>query len=144
MVGLLIVSHSAQIAAGIKELADQMTSGRVPIYAVGGTGDGRLGTSPDGIRAGFDAIAGSDGVLVLMDLGSAVMSAACALEGARHPLLLSDAPLVEGAMLAAVEAAVGGDLQRTAAAAERARDLRKITGWAAPPGGVSDLWSRQS
>ncbi len=125
MVGLLIVSHSPRIAEGIKELADQMTSGRVPIRAAGGTSDGRLGTSPDDIRAGFDAIAGPDGVLVLMDLGSAVISAECALESVRYPMFLSDAPLVEGAVLAAVEASIGGDLQRTAAAAERARDLHK-------------------
>jgi dihydroxyacetone kinase phosphotransfer subunit len=125
MVGLLIVSHSAQIAAGVKELAEQMSSGHVSISAVGGTSDGRLGTDPDGIRASFDAMAGPDGVLVLMDLGSAVLSAACALEGVRYPVLFSGAPLVEGALLAAVEAAVGGDLQRTAAAAERARELPK-------------------
>ncbi len=125
MVGLLIVSHSAQIAAGVKELAEQMSSGHVSISAVGGTSDGRLGTDPDGIRASFDAMAGPDGVLVLMDLGSAVLSAACALEGVRYPVLFSGAPLVEGALLAAVEAAVGGDLQRTAAAADRARELQK-------------------
>ena len=125
MVGLLIVSHSPQIAAGIKELADQMTGARVPIAAVGGTSDGRLGTNPDGIRAGFDTIAGPDGVLVLMDLGSAVMSAEAALEDSRHPVHFSNAPLVEGALLAAVEAAVGSDLQQTADAAERARELHK-------------------
>jgi phosphoenolpyruvate---glycerone phosphotransferase subunit DhaM len=125
VVSLLIVSHSPQIAAGIKELADQMTQGCVPISAVGGTTDGRLGTSPDGIRAGFEAIAGPDGVLVLVDLGSAIMSAACALEGARHPVLVSDAPVVEGSLLAAVAASTGGDLAATAAAAEQARSLRK-------------------
>ena len=128
MVGLLIVSHSAHIAAGIKELAGQLTGGRVPIAAVGGTSDGRLGTNPDGIRAGFEAIAGPDGVLVLMDLGSAVLSAEAALEGVRHPVQFSNAPLVEGAILAAVEAASGSDLQRTAAAAERARELQKTGG----------------
>ena len=125
MVGLLIVSHSAQIASGVKELAEQMSSGHVSISAVGGTSDGRLGTDPDGIRASFDAMAGPDGVLVLMDLGSAVLSAECALEGVHYPVLFSGAPLVEGALLAAVEAAVGGDLQRTAAAADRARELQK-------------------
>ncbi len=127
MVGLLIVSHSAQIAAGVKDLADQMTGGQVSIAAVGGTADGRLGTNPDGIRAGFDAIASPAGVLVLMDLGSAVLSAETALEGAAHPVRLSNAPLVEGALLAAVEASAGGDLDQTNAAAERARELRKTS-----------------
>lgn len=126
MVGLLIVSHSAQIALGVKELAEQMTGDKVRIAAVGGTRDGELGTNPDGIRAGFDAIAGPDGVLVLMDLGSAVLSASCALDGVEYPVLFSDAPLVEGAVMAAVEAAIGSDLTRTAAAAESARALQKI------------------
>ncbi len=127
MVGLLIVSHSAQIAAGVKDLADQMTGGQVSIAAVGGTADGRLGTNPDGIRAGFDAIASPAGVLVLMDLGSAVLSSETALEGAAYPVQLSNAPLVEGALLAAVEASAGGDLDQTNAAAERARELRKTS-----------------
>jgi dihydroxyacetone kinase phosphotransfer subunit len=128
MVSLLIVSHSAQIAAGIKDLADQMTGGGVPIAAAGGTADGRLGTSPDLILAAFKSISSSDGVLVLVDLGSAVLSAEHALEHAHIPMRLSNAPLVEGTILAAVEAAAGGDLQRTADAAERARELKKIGG----------------
>ncbi len=126
MVSLLIVSHSPQLAAGIKELADQMTGGSVQIAAVGGTADGRLGTNPDRIRSAFDAVAGPDGVLVLLDLGSAVMSAESALEGVNQPVCLSDAPLVEGAVLAAVEASLGSSLQRTAEAAERARALQKV------------------
>ena len=126
MVSLLIVSHSPHIAAGVKELADQMTGGAVMIAAVGGTQDGRLGTSPDQIRTACESIAGPDGVLVLVDLGSAVLSAETALEGMQHPVRLSNAPLVEGAVLAAVEASVGGDLQQTADAAERARTLQKL------------------
>jgi phosphocarrier protein FPr len=125
MVGLLVVSHSPQIASGVKELADQMTGGRVPIVAVGGTVDGRIGISPDGIRAGFDQLAGPDGVLILSDLGSATMSAEAVLEDVDVPLWLSSAPLVEGAVLAAVEASLGSTLQQTAAAAERAWELQK-------------------
>ena len=126
MVGLLIVSHSAQIASGIKDLVEQVAGSGVPVSAAGGTLTGGLGTSPDMIRAGFDAIATADGVLVLMDLGSAILSTECALESATFPVRLSNAPLVEGAVLAAVEASAGADLQRTAAAAERARELQKI------------------
>ena len=126
MVSLLIVSHSPQIASGIKDLADQVTGGSVAISTAGGTHDGRLGTSPDLIRAAFEAIAGPDGVLVLMDLGSAVLSAETALEDVRFPVRLSNAPLVEGAVLAAVEALAGSNLQRTAEAADRARELHKL------------------
>jgi phosphoenolpyruvate---glycerone phosphotransferase subunit DhaM len=133
MVSLLIVSHSPHIATGIKELATQMTGGRVPIAAVGGTSDGRIGTNPDGIRAGYEAVASPDGVLVLMDLGSALLSAEVALEHVPFPLHLSKAPLVEGAVLAAVEASVGSDLQQTAAAAERACGLDKLGDWTHEP-----------
>ncbi len=125
MVSLLIVSHSEQIALGTKELAEQASGGVVPIAATGGTQDGRLGTSGERILAAFDSIAGPDGVLVLVDLGSAILSAETALEGVQYPYRLIDAPLVEGAVLGAVEASLGKDLERSAIAAERARDLRK-------------------
>lgn len=133
MVSLLIVSHSSQIANGIKDLVEQMTGCRVPMAAVGGTYDGRIGTDPDGIRAGYDLIAGPDGVLVLMDLGSALLSAEVALEDVTFPFHLSNAPLVEGALLAAVEASVGSSLEQTAEAADRARELLKLGDWAPEP-----------
>lgn len=128
MIGLLIVSHSRKIAEGVKELADQMTQERVPIVAAGGTSEGGLGTSADLIAQGAAQLAarGVDGMLVLVDLGSAVMSAEIALEGVALPHRLSNAPLVEGALIAAVEASVGADLDRVAAAANQTRELRKI------------------
>jgi phosphoenolpyruvate---glycerone phosphotransferase subunit DhaM len=126
VVGLLIVSHSARLADGVRELAEQMSRGEIPIVAVGGAVDGSLGTSPDQIRAGAEALGPVDGILVLVDLGSAVMCSELALEGFERPYLLSNAPLVEGALLAAVEASVGAGLQQVARAAEQARDLRKV------------------
>lgn len=128
MIGLLIVSHSAKIAEGVKELAQQMAGQQTPIIAAGGASDGSLGTSVDLIRAGADQLAtrGIDGLLVLVDLGSAVMSAEMALEGSTTPFLLSNGPLVEGALMAAVEASIGADLQQVAAVAEQAKDLRKL------------------
>lgn len=128
MVSLLIVSHSARLADGVKELADQMAGGAVRIAAAGGMPDGSLGTSADLIRAGLDEIASQDGTLVLVDLGSAVLSAETVLEalGGAHPVQISDAPLVEGAVLAAVEASVGSSLEQTAAAALQAREMIKV------------------
>ena len=125
MVGILIVSHSRKIAEGVLELAEQMTQGKIPLAAAGGTPDGALGTSADLIRAAAEQLP-ADEILVLLDLGSAAMSAEIALEGFERPYLLSNAPLVEGAMLASVEASVGADLQQTAAAAEQARHLPKV------------------
>ncbi|MBK9710577.1 MAG: PTS-dependent dihydroxyacetone kinase phosphotransferase subunit DhaM [Kouleothrix sp.] len=128
MVSLLIVSHSAQLAAGIKELADQMAGGKVKIAAAGGMEDGSLGTSTELIRAGLESIATPEGTLVLVDLGSAVMSTEAVLEalGNTHQVMISDAPAVEGAVLAALEAAVGATLEETATAALQAREMVKV------------------
>src|SRR5262245_59921052 len=69
MVILLIVSHSAKLADGVKELADQMAGGAVKIAGAGGTADGSLGTSTELIHAGLEAVASQDGTLILVDLG---------------------------------------------------------------------------
>src|SRR2546426_10045219 len=74
-VGLVIVSHSAQLAAGVAELAGQMSQGKTPIAIAGGAINDVLGTTPDKILAGITAVDGPDGVLVLLDLGSAILSA---------------------------------------------------------------------
>jgi len=129
-VGIVIVSHSRQLAEGVREMAEQMAGGMVAIRAVGGTVDGELGTNPDGIREALMVADGGDGILVLMDLGSAVMSAETAIELAGDSLtsrvILSDAPIVEGAIVAAVEASIGNNLDEVAAAALQARDLQKV------------------
>jgi phosphoenolpyruvate---glycerone phosphotransferase subunit DhaM len=128
VVGLLIVSHSAQIAAGVRELALQVSQGRVPIGAAGGAGDGSLGTSAELIEAAARGLIaqGAEQLLVLMDLGSAVMSAEMALEAIDRPARLLNAPLVEGAVVAAVEASIGADAEHIADAAEQAAMLRKV------------------
>lgn len=131
-VGIVIVSHSRKLAEGVCEVAEQMAGGFVAIRAVGGTADGSLGTNPDGIRDALAVADGGDGILVLMDLGSAVMSAETALELAGNSIssrvILSNAPLVEGAIVAAVEASIGRSLDEVAAAALDARQMTKVTG----------------
>jgi phosphoenolpyruvate---glycerone phosphotransferase subunit DhaM len=125
MLGLLIVSHSRKIAEGVRDLAAQVGAGQVPIAAVGGLDDGSLGTNAEAIRAAAEGL-GGDEVLVLVDLGSAVLSAEMALEGFARPFALSNGPLVEGAVLAAVEASIGADLAKALAAAEAAASMRKV------------------
>jgi phosphoenolpyruvate---glycerone phosphotransferase subunit DhaM len=125
MLGLLIVSHSRKVAEGVRDLAEQVAQGQVPIAAVGGMDDGSLGTNAEAIRVAADELA-SDEVLVLVDLGSAVVSAEMALEGFERPFALSNGPLVEGAVLAAVEASIGADLAKALAAAEAAATMRKV------------------
>jgi dihydroxyacetone kinase phosphotransfer subunit len=129
-VGLVIVSHSRQLAHGVKEVADQMAGGMIQIRATGGAADGSLGTNAEAILDELIAADNGGGVLVLMDLGSAVLSAETAIELAgarlRSRVILSDAPLVEGAVAAAVEASIGRSLDEVAQAALNARDLKKV------------------
>jgi phosphoenolpyruvate---glycerone phosphotransferase subunit DhaM len=128
MVSLLIVSHSVQLAAGVKEFAEQVAGGKVQIAAAGGAADGSLGTSVERIQERLRQIASPDGTLVLVDLGSAVLSVEMAIEGLGvGRVLISDAPLVEGAYLAAIEASVAASLEDTAAAALQARVMVKVS-----------------
>lgn len=121
-VGLVIVSHSAQLAAGVAELAGQMVQGNVPIAAAGGGPDGELGTSTDKILAAIQSLGNPDGVLILLDLGSAILSTEMALEmlddEQRKRVRISFAPLVEGAVIAALEATLGHSLAQVQQAAE--------------------------
>src|SRR5262249_1252935 len=125
MVGIVVVSHSAAVAEGVVELARQMGGEDVPIAAAGGVDDPEhpIGTDATRVQAAIEGLADADGVLVLMDLGSAVLSAELALELLDPELagrvLLCDAPLVEGAVAAAVAARVGGGLEEVAAEARR-------------------------
>ena len=75
MVNLVIVSHSARLAEGVAELAAEMGGGEVVIEPAGGLDDGAIGTDAERVRAAVERVRSPDGVLVLMDLGSALMSA---------------------------------------------------------------------
>lgn len=128
-VGIVIVSHSARLAEGIAELAGQMSMGEVTIVPAGGTDDGTIGTSIDKVTAALQKASSPDGTLVLLDLGSAVMITEMALEmldpGERQRVIVSSAPLVEGAVLAAVEASAGSTLQEVAEAADHGQEMPK-------------------
>jgi dihydroxyacetone kinase phosphotransfer subunit len=128
VVSLLIVSHSAQLAAGVKEFAAQVAGGKVQIADAGGAADGSLGTSVDRIQERLQPIISPDGTLVLVDLGSAVLSVEMAIEVlGLSRVQISNAPLVEGAYLAAIEAsAEGATLAQVAEAALQARELIKV------------------
>ena len=131
LVGIVIVSNSAQIAAGTVELARQMAGDDVRIEAAGGTADGSRGTAAAAIMAASAAADAGAGVLVLVDLGSAVLATQTALEllgeGAAARVRISGGPLVEGAVVAAVQASVGDDLAAVLAAAEEAASLPKLS-----------------
>lgn len=137
MVGIVIVAHSEELADGVVAVASQMTAGQaVPIAAAGGMEDGSIGTSLERIQQALDATYSGDGVLILMDLGSAVMTTEMLLEmlppEQRARIRMSNAPLVEGAIAAAAAAAQGDDLDRVQHAAETAMAFPKIPEQAAP------------
>jgi PTS hybrid protein len=128
MVGLVLVSHSPQIAEGTAELVRQM-AGEVEVAAVGGDADGGFGTDPERIQAAVESLE-ADEVLVFMDLGSAVLSAETVLEmlssERRDQVQLVDAPLVEGAFAAGVIASAGADADECVEAAMEARTESKL------------------
>ncbi|MFE6336416.1 dihydroxyacetone kinase phosphoryl donor subunit DhaM [Streptomyces sp. NPDC057798] len=130
-VGIVLVSHSAEVAASVAELAKSLAGGgtSVPVAPAGGTEDGGLGTSSELIAAAAAAVDRGAGVAVLTDLGSAVLTVKALLaEGDELPdgTRLVDAPFVEGAIAAVVTAAAGADLTAVQAAAEEAYTYRKV------------------
>ncbi len=130
MIGIVVVAHSHRLAVGIKELTDQMTQCQVCVAAAGGLDENVLGTNAERIRRAIEEVYSPDGVLVLIDLSSAVMSTEMAIESLppeyQRDILVSDAPLVEGAVVAAVEASIGRSLAEVNAAALAAREMQKI------------------
>jgi PTS hybrid protein len=117
-VGLVVVSHSAKLAGGVVEVAAQMAPD-VAVVAAGGTADGGIGTDFETVAAAVDRADAGAGVVLLYDLGSARMVAELVLESRADPdsAVLADAPLVEGAVAAAVAAQGGASLAAVAAAA---------------------------
>ena len=128
-VGIVVVSHSQRLAEGVVEFASQMTHGTVNIVAAGGMDSGELGTSLDKVLRALESADTGDGVLIVVDLGSAALVAGMAVEQLpeerRARTLLSDAPVAEGAVLAAVEASIGSPLAQVAETAKEAATLDK-------------------
>ena len=129
-VGLVIVSHSPKIAEGVVELAGEMAE-EVRVLAAGGTDDGEIGTSATKIADAIAAADSGDGVLVLVDLGSAVLSTRMAIDELladelRDRVRISEGPVVEGAVIGAVQASTGSALDEVARAAARAATLPKV------------------
>jgi PTS hybrid protein len=126
-VGLVVVSHSARIAEGTAELAGQMAGPDVRIVPAGGLEDGSIGTDAARIAAAIGEAEAGAGVVVLVDLGSAVLSAMTAFEMLGDPpqVRLSKGPIVEGAVIAAIQSSTGSSLGEVLAAAEGAATLPK-------------------
>jgi dihydroxyacetone kinase phosphotransfer subunit len=129
MVNILIISHSLKIAEGTKELAEEMKQDEVDIQIAGGINNGELGTDADLIEQKLKNMDYKDGIVVLADLGSAVMSFNMVKEWLPEEkqklIKLANAPLVEGAVLGAVEASLGKSLKEVMAAIEKKSIINK-------------------
>jgi PTS hybrid protein len=123
-VGIVFVSHSSQLAAGAVALAEQMAPS-VTLLAAGGTDDDGIGTSFAKVMAAVGEADGGAGVVVVSDLGSALLTAETVLDllpdDERARVRVVDGPFVEGGVAAAVAAETGADLDGVAAAVEGAR-----------------------
>ena len=126
MVGIVIVSHSEKLAEGVVEVSRMMAE-NVPIAAAGGMEDGTLGTSYDKIKSAVESLYSEDGVVILADMGSAVMTAEIVLEDMKlDNVKILNCPLVEGAILAAMESIGGRTLEELAEIVETAHPSKKL------------------
>ena len=126
MVGIVVVSHNAKIAEGIKEMAEMMAH-NVQIAVAGGLEDGIMGTSYEKISEAVELVCGRDGAVIIMDMGSAIMTTELVLENLKDDAVrMADCPLLEGTMRAAVVAANGGKLEEVVAAAEETCGQKKL------------------
>jgi len=118
-VGIVLISHSAKVVEGIKDIINQVNE-TVSIALAGGTDDGDIGTSIEKIQTAIDSVSGDKGVLLVYDLGSAKMNAELAIEmGDLENVKILEAPILEGAYVAAVEAGMGKDLDEVVKAVEK-------------------------
>ncbi|MGN0894224.1 MAG: dihydroxyacetone kinase phosphoryl donor subunit DhaM [Succinivibrio sp.] len=134
MIGIVVVSHSQKVAEGICDMVEQISASgehKLPIIAAGGNAEGKLGTDPKKILNAIKQSDEGEGVVVVCDLGSGVISSQAAISMLEEPLKsrvrIADAPILEGAVGAAVEAAsdAHSSLEAVIAAAESSRQLHK-------------------
>ncbi len=115
MVGILVVSHSNKIAEGIEELIKELVPRRIPLISIGGDTYGAIGTDIEEIIEAVEELYNDNGVIIIGDVGSSLMNAKMALEilelEGYDRVAVSSAPLVEGAMVAAIESNLGKDLK---------------------------------
>ena len=121
-VSIVIVSHSAEVARGAAAMVRQMVGKEVKVAHCGGNADGGLGTDVAAIKRSIEQVYGPMGVAVLVDLGGAETNSEMAIEMLPREwqtnIVICEAPVVEGAVMAATEAAGGSTLDKVRATAE--------------------------
>ena len=128
MVGIVVVSHSQRLAEGAVELAKMMAH-EAKIAPAGGLEDGSAGTSFEKISAAVEEVYSDDGVAILMDMGSAVMTAEMVIEAMDDKkIIMLDGPVVEGTIVASLEAMMGTPLEELQSKVEESRYTKKLEG----------------
>lgn len=129
MVGIVLVSHSEKIVEGIIDLCMEMMQSKIALVNAAGTSEGKIGTDAMKIHSAIVEADSGDGVVLLADIGSAVMSTQMAMdfldEAEKERVILADAPLVEGSIAACVQASIGSELEDVVKSAEQARNYSK-------------------
>ena len=126
-VSIVLISHSHELVEGLQKLLEQVQP-NVKITSAGGTAEKEIGTSSMKIKEAIEKVYSEDGVAIFFDLGSALMNAELAmdmLDDQRH-VKICNAPLVEGAYVATVEAGLGSTLEKVVSASEQVRQFNKI------------------
>ncbi|WP_043931354.1 dihydroxyacetone kinase phosphoryl donor subunit DhaM [Bacillus sp. EB01] len=126
-VGIVLISHSADLVKGLYKLLAEIQQ-NVSIATAGGTSDEEIGTDVFKIKGAIESVYSDKGVAIVFDLGSALINAEMAVEMMiDYPAIkIADAPLVEGAYAAVIQAGLGSPLDDVVAAAEGARGLQKV------------------
>ncbi|MEG1431460.1 MULTISPECIES: dihydroxyacetone kinase phosphoryl donor subunit DhaM [Eubacterium] len=128
--GIIIVSHSEQLAAGVAELVAEMANDQVVIQAAGGTGDGRIGTNTLRILEAIESMEACKSILVYCDMGSSIISTETAMDmidddDLAEKVHIVDCPLVEGCFAGTVQASITDDAEEIKAVSAQARELHK-------------------
>jgi len=130
MVGMVIVSHSNDLAKGLVDLCKSMVQQDIPIIAAGGTSDGRLGTDATNILEAIQTVNQGDGVAIFIDLGSAVLSSELAIDllpdNLKDNVKIIDGPLVESCIASSIEISINSSLKRIEEVALLSYDIRKL------------------
>jgi len=127
MVGIVVVSHSSKVAEGVVDIAKQVSSTVIPIMAAGGTSDGRIGTDAMKIKDAIEAVDQGNGVLIFVDLGSAILSAETAIDLLGVDTVeIVDAPLVEGVIATSVQVTLTNDIEDVKRVAHESKNMNKI------------------
>lgn len=126
-VSVVLLSHSKEIVSGLEKLLRQVQA-EVPLAIAGGTEEGEIGTDVFQIKKAIEGVYSEKGVVILFDLGSALINAEMAIEMLEDHanIVICDAPLVEGAFAAIIESGMGSSLEDVKGAAEGAKQLSKV------------------